>query len=180
MFFFKYDRFFSFFSRPTDPNFSLKNPSNNFSNRYGLIIPGIINFINKSEFSKAKDTIADFLRCLMKLICQVEKDVEKMDNDCPVKIDTVTYRHNQVLHILVSKLTTLFADHQDVRVYADLNGFRFNESPQEIIPSTVLITPYCPDLILYNSHSSLMGIIELTCPLDSRQHLESAHCQKQQ
>ena len=75
-----------------------------------------------------------------------------------------------------SKLTALFADLQDVRAYADLNGFRFNESPQEIIPSTVLITPYRPDLILYNSHSSLMGIIELTCPLDSRQHLESAHC----
>ena len=31
--------FFSFFSRPADPNFSLKNPSNNFSNRYGLSIP---------------------------------------------------------------------------------------------------------------------------------------------
>ena len=81
---------------------------------------------------------------------------------------------------IVSKFTTLFADHQDVSVYADLNGFRFNESSQEIIPSTVLITPYRPDLILYNSHSSLMGIIELTCPLDSRQHLESAHCRKQQ
>ena len=25
-----------------------------------------------------------------------------------------------------------------------------------------------------------MGIVELTCPLDSRQHLESSHCQKQQ
>ena len=25
-----------------------------------------------------------------------------------------------------------------------------------------------------------MGIIELTCPLDSQQHLESAHCRKQQ
>ena len=86
--------------------------------------------------------------------------------DCPVALSQQRYIY-QVLHILVSKLTTLFADHQDVRVYADLNGFRFNESPQEIIPSTVLITPYHPDLILYNSHSSLMGIIELTCPLDS-------------
>ena len=35
-FFFKYDGFLFFFPRPTDPNFSLKNPSNNFSNRYGL------------------------------------------------------------------------------------------------------------------------------------------------
>ena len=88
---------------------------------------------------------------------------------CPVVLSQqrYTYCHNQVLHILVSKLTTLFTDHQDVRVYADLNGFHFNESPQEIIPSTVLITPYRPDLVLYNSHFSLMGIIELTCPLDS-------------
>jgi len=30
-------------------------------------------------------------------------------------------------------------------------------------PSTILITSYHPDLILYNSRSSLMGIIELTC-----------------
>ena len=60
------------------------------------------------------------------------------------------------------------------------NGFRFNELPQEIIPSTVLITPYHPDLILCNSRSYLMDIIELTGPLDSRQHLESAQCRKQQ
>ena len=46
---------------------------------------------------------------------------------CPVALSQqrYTYRRNQVLHILVSKLTTLFADHQDVRMYADLNGFRF-------------------------------------------------------
>ena len=55
-----------------------------------------------------------------------------------------------------------------------------NRHAQEIIPSTVLITPYRPDLILYHSHSSLTGIIELTCPLGSRQYLESAHCRKQQ
>ena len=73
-------------------------------------------------------------------------------------------------------MTSRFIRDQDFRVYADLNGFRFNQSPQETIPSTVMITPYRPDLILYNSRSSLMDIIELTCPLDSQQHIESAHC----
>jgi len=58
-------------------------------------------------------------------------------------------------------LIALYADHQDVKVYADLNGFHFNELPQETIPSTVLITPYRPDFILYNSCSSPMGIIAL-------------------
>ena len=101
---------------------------------------------------------------------------------CPVALSQqrYTYRHNQVLYVLVSRLLSLFADHRDVRVFADLNGFRFNESPQEIIPSTVLITPYRPDLVIYNSRSSLMGIIELTCPLDSQHHIESACHRKQQ
>ena len=96
---------------------------------------------------------------------------------CPVALfqQRYTYGHNQVLHILVSKLIALFADHQDFRVYANLNGFCFNKSPQETIPSTALITPYHPDLILYNSHSSLMDI-----NLPSWQHIESAYCQKQQ
>jgi len=69
---------------------------------------------------------------------------------CPVALSQqlYTYCHNQVLHILVSKLTALFADHQDVRVYADLNTFCFNESPQETISLTVLITPYHPDFII--------------------------------
>jgi len=41
----------------------------------------------------------------------------------------------------------LFADHQDVRVYADFNGFCLNDLLQEAIPSIVLITPFCPNLI---------------------------------
>ena len=62
-----------------------------------------------------------------------------------------------------------------VSVYADLQGFRFNDSPPEIIPSNVLVTPYRPDVVIYNRHSASMGIIELTCPL---QHMESARSRK--
>ena len=53
---------------------------------------------------------------------------------CPVALSQqrYTYRHNKVLHILVSKLTTLFADCH-VKVHADLQGFFSNDSPPEIL-----------------------------------------------
>jgi len=61
----------------------------------------------------------------------------------------------------------------------DFQEFCFNDSTPETIPSTVLVTPYQPDIAFYNIHSSLMGIIELTCPLDSVQHIKSDYDQKQ-
>ena len=99
---------------------------------------------------------------------------------CPVALSQqrYTYRHNQVLFTLVSQLTTLFSDCQIVSVYADLQGFHFNDAPPETIPSNVLVTPYRPDVVIYNRHSASMGIIELTCPLDSIQHMESARSHK--
>ncbi|XP_065896220.1 uncharacterized protein [Dysidea avara] len=99
---------------------------------------------------------------------------------CPIALSQqrYTYRHNQVLFTLISQLITLFSDCQMVSVYADLQGHRFNDSPPETIPSNVLVTPYRPDVVIYNRHSASMGIIELTCPLDSIHHLESAHNRK--
>ena len=85
---------------------------------------------------------------------------------------------DQELFTLVSQLTTLFSDCQIVSVYADLHGFRFNDAPPETIPSNVLVTPYRPDVVIYNRNSASMGIIELTCPLDSMQHMESACSRK--
>ena len=61
-----------------------------------------------------------------------------------------------------------------VSIYADLQGFRFNDSPPDTIPSTVLFTPYRPDVVIYSKQSSFIGIIKLSCPLDSIQHIESA------
>ena len=84
-------------------------------------------------------------------------------------IGTIKYCSSQV----ASKLTFLFSDCQGVSVYADLQGFHFNDS--ETIPSTVLVTPCRPDVVIYSKHSSFIGIIELTCPLDSIQHIESVY-----
>ena len=82
------------------------------------VIPGIIDLLNKSEFSKAKDTIADFLRCLMKLICQVEKDVEKMDNDCPVKIDTVKQQITELIRVSDKPLISEEVERREAEVQA--------------------------------------------------------------
>ena len=49
----------------------------------------------------------------------------------------------------------------------------------ETIPSTVLVTPYQPDIVIYNRLTSSMEIIELTCPPNSSEHLESARTRKQ-
>ena len=53
--------------------------------------------------------------------------------------------------------------------------FRFYDSPPEIIPPTVLVII---NLMLL-SIALFMGITELTCPLNSVQHMESAHDRKQ-
>ena len=82
------------------------------------VIPGIIDLLNKSEFSKAKDTIADFLQCLMKLICQVEKDVEKMDNDCPVKIDTVKQQITELIRVSDKPLISEEVERREAEVQA--------------------------------------------------------------
>ena len=99
----------------------------------------------------------------------------------PLPIFNHNHNHNHIDIIkyckftLFSQLITLFSDCQMVSVYADLQGHRFNDSPPETIPSNVLVTPYRPDVVIYNRHSASMGIIELTCPLDSIHYLESAH-----
>ena len=85
--------------------------------------------------------------------------------------DRFTYWHDQVLHCLASKLS---ASHNTIHVYTDLPDMRASESPQGTIPSSLIITPYCPDIVIYNETCNLVALLELTCPLDSIHHLESA------
>ena len=92
--------------------------------------------------------------------------------------DRFTYRHNQVLHCLASKLSDFLSGSNTIHVYADLPGMRASESPQGTIPPSLLITSYHPDVI-YNATRSLVVLLELTCPLDSIHHLESARDRKQ-
>jgi len=74
---------------------------------------------------------------------------------CPTALDQqrYTFRHNQVLSTLVSMLTDIFADKPFVKVYADLPNFYVNDRPQTTIPSDLLITSYCPDIVIHNTQS---------------------------
>ena len=58
---------------------------------------------------------------------------------------------------------------------------RASESPQATIPSSLIITPYRPDIVVYNEACicNLVALLELNSPLDSIHHLESARDWKQ-
>ena len=90
-----------------------------------------------------------------------------------------TFRHNQVLYCLASELLKFVAGQCMVSVYADLPGMRASDSPQTTIPPSLLITPYRPDIVIYNQINNSVALLELTCPLDSVHHLESARERKQ-
>ena len=50
---------------------------------------------------------------------------------------------------------------------------------QPLIPSTVMVTPYRRDVVIHNTATSSIVQLELTCPLDSGRHLQSARLHKQ-
>ena len=56
---------------------------------------------------------------------------------------------------------------------------RPSDSPQATIPPSLLITSYRPDIVFYNESSNSVALLELTCLLDSIEHLKSARDQKQ-
>ena len=43
----------------------------------------------------------------------------------------------------------------------------------------MMVTPYRPDLVVHNTSTNSIALLELTCPLDSEHHLESARERKQ-
>ena len=99
---------------------------------------------------------------------------------CPVALSQghFTYRHDQVLHCIVSNLSGLLVES---------NPFIFMLTYQEcmlvclfrqIIPPSLIIT-YCPDIAIHNESTNAVVLLELTCPLDSIQHLETARDRKQ-
>ena len=44
----------------------------------------------------------------------------------------------------------------------------------------IAITPYRPDIVLYNEGNNSIALLELTCPLDSVEHLNFARDRKQE
>jgi len=48
-----------------------------------------------------------------------------------------------------------------------------------MIPTTIIVTAYRPDIVVFNTGTSAVAMLELTCPLDSSHHLETARFHKQ-
>ena len=64
-----------------------------------------------------------------------------------------------------------------LHIYADLPGMYASASPQATIPPSLITTPYHSDIVICNESTntySSVVLLELMCPLDSIQHLESA------
>jgi len=100
---------------------------------------------------------------------------------CPVALSQhrFTYRHDLVLHSLVTSFVEVFVDLPFVQIYTDLPSSRASDSPLATIPTTVMVTPYRPDIVIYNTINSSLLLFELTCPLDSNHHLSQAWSHKQ-
>ena len=84
-----------------------------------------------------------------------------------------------MLSLLASKLKEIFNDYPSIHVFADHQGLQASETPQATIPSTLLTTPYRPDIVVYNSDKPSVALVELTCPLDSEHNIHSARSIKQ-
>jgi len=84
-----------------------------------------------------------------------------------------------VLSLLASKLKEIFNDYPSIHVFADHQGLQASETPQATIPSTLLTTPYRPDIVVYNSDKPSVALVELTCPLDSEHNIHSVRSRKQ-
>ena len=90
-----------------------------------------------------------------------------------------TYRHDGVLHCLATEISKHFAGSSVVSLYADLPGIRASDCPQSTIPPSLIITSYCPDLVIYNQEINSLVMLELTCLFDPTGHLEAARDRKQ-
>ena len=71
-------------------------------------------------------------------------------SSCPAALNQqrYTYRHDQVLRVLATKLSEAFADIPFVKVFADIPNFHADNSPQSTIPMSLLITSYRPDIVI--------------------------------
>jgi len=71
-------------------------------------------------------------------------------------------------------LSRILTKSHTIHVYADLPGMKVSILPQSTISPSQTVTLYYPDIVIYNQSSNSAVLLELTCPLDSIHHLESA------
>ena len=88
-----------------------------------------------------------------------------------------TWRHDSVLKSLVTSLKPLLSS--ELHVYADLDGFRYDDSPPSTIPASIQVTPLRPDLVIVSHKDKQISILELTVPTNTPKALQQARERKQ-
>ena len=84
-----------------------------------------------------------------------------------------------MLHCLASRILAFAAVSNAIYVYADFPGMYACEAPLTTIPSSLIIAPYRPDIVIYNEIDCTVALFELTFLLDFFQRLESTRDRKQ-
>ena len=123
------------------------------------------------------------IQCNVKCsLCEcVQQTTAHILNGCPTALSQgcFTYQHDQVLHCLALGLSGILAELNTLHVYVDLPGMRVSKSPQGTIPSSLIVTSsYHPDIVIHNVTCNSVALLELTCRLESMQHLESVRDRK--
>ena len=101
---------------------------------------------------------------------------------CPVALDQnrYTYWHNLALQCLAYQFSIDLGENLPfIQVFVDLPNLQASVSPPATIPPDVMVTSYRPDLVFYNTATNSIALLELTCPLDSEHHPQSARLCKQ-
>ena len=89
-----------------------------------------------------------------------------------------TWRHDSVLMSPEGSFNALLPP-SSILIFADLDGFRYDNSPPSTIPSTILVTPLRPDIVLVSNNDKQITILELTVPTNTSQGIEQARLRKQ-
>ena len=87
-----------------------------------------------------------------------------------------TWRHDSVLKCICKSLLDKI---HNVKLYADLCGYRFDDSPPLTIPSSIVVTSYRPDLVIVSETDKRISILELTVPNNTPDGLINARHRKQ-
>jgi len=145
------------------------------------VIPEIIELLNKRHFSKAKTEVTSFLECLMKLIRVVEKDVQTLDDKCPVKIEEVSQQIKEMIRDLDMPLISEAVKRGEAKVQAStvrlfkagiktgfflvggvaMGFFLASNLPEEMSEYTQLVASTGSNIFTYYSMSAIKSLGEI-------------------
>ena len=99
-------------------------------------------------------------------------------NGCPTALDQgrYTWRHDSALKKILQGIILLLRN--DSKLYADIDQWRAEDTPPSTIPPNILSTSSRPDIVIVNSLSKQIHLLELTIPTNSQKGLDQARERK--